>query len=128
MQRDMGNAPKARAEWPYRRAVRVCGATIGLASNNDSLITDPQYFDSMILQSLLTDFWRLESVPYDDGVDAEFWVHDVPGALLLFREEREGRRLVLEGDFTRAEQACSDNRYSLFGNIGLLFKYFLVVL
>ena len=122
------STPKACAEWPYRRAVRVCSAAIGLASNNNSLITDPQYFDSMILQSLLTDFRRLESIPYDDNVDAEFWVHDVPGAPLLFREEKEGRRLVLEGDFTRAEQACSDNRYSLFGNLGLLFKYFLVVL
>jgi len=115
-------------EWPFKRGVRICGATIGLASNNNSLITDPQYFESRILQSLLTDFWRLESVPYEGEVDAEFWVRDMPGAALCLREENEGRRLVLEGDFTAAERSCSDNRYSLFGNLGLFFKYVLVVL
>ena len=115
-------------EWPFKRGVRICGATIGLASNNGSLITDPQYFESMILQSLLTDVWRIESVAYEGGMDGEFWVHDVPGSLLSCCEENEGHRLVLEGDFSGAERSCSDNRYSLFGNLGLFFRYLLVVL
>jgi hypothetical protein len=114
-------------EWPFKRGIRICGATIGLASNNEALITDPQYFEAMILQSLLTDIWRIEDVPYADS-DAEFLVRDVPGMPLSVRQENPGLRLVLEGDFTEAERSCSDNRYSLFGNIGLLFKYLLVVL
>jgi len=32
------------------------------------------------------------------------------------------------GDFSRYERECSDNRYSLFGNLGLFFKYLLVTL
>ncbi len=112
---------------PFKRGIRICGAVIGLASNNDFLINDPQYFESMILQSLLTDVWKIEKVPYED-VDAEFWVYDISGKPLSVQSENNGRRLVLEGDFTRAEKSCSDNRYSLFGNIGLLFKYLLVVL
>jgi hypothetical protein len=119
--------PGNRDKLPFKRGVRVCGAVIGLASNNESLITDPQYFEAMILQSLLTDLWRLEDVPYD-RVDAEFWVHDVPNLPLSMREENSGRRLVLEGDFSHAEKICTDSRYSLFGNIGLFFKYLLVVL
>jgi len=115
-------------ELPFRRGVRVCGATIGLASNNNSLITDAQYFQSMILQSLLTDFWRLEDAPYDADVDAEFWVKDTPGLALSLRKEDDIRRLILEGDFSQAEATCSDRRYSLFGNLGLFFKYVLAVL
>ncbi|MCL6520316.1 MAG: hypothetical protein K6T99_10830 [Armatimonadetes bacterium] len=111
----------------FKRGVRICGATIGLASNNKFLITDPQYFEAMILQSLLTDVWRIEKVPYEN-VDAEFWVYDVAERAISFQFEKNGRRLILIGDFTKAEKLCSDNRYSLFGNIGLFFKYLLVVL
>jgi len=125
---DRSTTPKTREEWPFARGIQVCGAAIGLASNNERLITDPQYFEAKILQSLLTDLWKLEDAPYDDRVDAEFWVYDAPGISLSMREENDGRRLILEGDFTRAENSCSDNRYSLFGNIGLLFKFVLVVL
>lgn len=128
MRQDISASPTTLGEWPFKRGARVCGATIGLASNNDSLISDPQYFESIILQSLLTDFRRVENVPYDSEIDAEFWVHDLPDAPLSMREENSGRRFVLSGDFTRAERSCSDNRYSLFGNLGLLFKYFLATL
>ncbi|HET6455792.1 MAG TPA: hypothetical protein VFI02_15420 [Armatimonadota bacterium] len=121
----MARKPTYLNNFPFKRGIRVCGATIGLASNNESLITDPQYFESMILQSLLTDVWRVENVPYEN-VDAELWVHDVPGAPISL--EIDGMRLIAEGDFTEAEKSCSDNRYSLFGNLGLLFKYLLVVL
>jgi len=110
---------------PFKRAVRVCGATIGVASNNNSLISDPQYFESMILQSLLTDIWRIEDVPYQ-SLDAELCVHDVPGAKMAWT--RLGGRLLVTGDFTQAEKACSDNRYSIFGNLGLFFKYLLATL
>jgi len=126
--RDQGPvSPVVSEEWAHTRGISVCGATIGLASNNEALITDPQYFEAMILQSLLTDLWRIEKAPYD-GADAEFWVRDAHGLPLSMREEEAGRRLVLEGDFSEAERSCSDNRYSLFGNIGLLFKYLLTVL
>ena len=121
----MAGAPINLDSLPFRRGIRVCGATIGLASNNNALITDPQYFESMILQSLLTDVWRVESVPYEH-IDAEFWIHDQPGAPMSLWQE--GGRLIVEGAFAEAEKSCSDNRYSLFGNLGLLFKYLLVVL
>ena len=121
----MAGSPINMNSLPFKRGIRICGATIGLASNNKSLITDPQYFEAMILQSLLTDVWRVESVPYEH-VDAGLWVHDLPGAPISLKIE--DRRLIAEGDFTEAEKSCSDNRYSLFGNLGLLFKYLLVVL
>ena len=121
----MAGIPINANSLPFKRGIRVCGVTIGLASNNNSLITDPQYFQSMILQSLLTDVWRVESVPYEH-VDAEFGIHDLPGARMSLRAE--GMRLIAEGDFTEAEKSCSDNRYSLFGNLGLLFKYLLMTL
>lgn len=117
--------PGNRDELPFKRGVRVCGAVVGLASNNESLITDPQYFESMILQSLLTDFWRIESVPWEN-VEAMLFLHDVPGAELQCT--RFGGRLFVTGDFTRVEKSCSDNRYSLFGNLGLFFKFLLATL
>ena len=121
----MAGSPINMNSLPFKRGIRVCGATVGLASNNNSLITDPQYFESMILQSLLTDVWRVEGVPYEH-VDAELWVRDLPGAPMSLVQF--GGRLLVTGDFTEAEKSCSDNRYSLFGNLGLLFKYLLATL
>ena len=121
----MTGIPNDLNSWPFKRGVRVCGATMGLASNNNTLITDPQYLESMILQSLLTDVWRVESVPYE-RVDAELWIHDQPGMPMSLRQEPG--RLIAEGDFSGAEESCSDNRYSLFGNLGLFFKYLLATL
>jgi hypothetical protein len=106
-----------------RRAVRVVHARLGLVSNNGPLIDADEYFRGRVPQSLLTDYHRVDEVPWDAAhpVDAEVHVLDLPGvapAITLGLDRAEA-----VGDWTACEAAASDRRYSLFGNLGFLFRY-----
>jgi hypothetical protein len=110
----------------HRRAIRIVRARLGLVSNNRDLISRPEYFAHQVPQSLLTDYHRVDDVDWTDGIDAEVRVLDLPG---LEPEIVAGADTVLAaGDWTAAEAAASDRRYTLFGNLGFLFRYTLVTL
>ena len=111
----------------HRRAIRIVRTRLGLVSNNRELLTRSEYFADRVPQSLLTDYHRIEDVPWDGampgplGVDAEIRILDTPGldpAITL-----EPDRVLAVGDWTALEAANSDRRYSLFGNLGFLFRY-----
>jgi len=110
----------------YKRAVKIVEARMGILSNNEKLITESRYFEGQVMESLLTDIHSIQPIPFTDDLDSYFVVIDDP--------EVEPQVKVTEkvctatGDFTRYEKECSDNRYSLFGNLGLFFKYLLVTL
>jgi hypothetical protein len=110
----------------YKRAVRIAQARIGIVSNNEKLITEPRYFEGQILESLLTDIHSIHPIPYSEDLDAFFIAIDDPKVEPQVRVTE--KILFATGDFTRYERDCSDNRYSLFGNLGLFFKYLLVTL
>ncbi len=110
----------------YKRAVKILEARIGLVSNNEKLITEPRYFEGQVMESLLTDIHSIHSIPYTDDLDAYFVVIDDPH--LEPQVKISDKICYCTGDFTRYEKECSDNRYSLFGNLGLFFKYLLVTL
>jgi hypothetical protein len=110
----------------YRRAVKVVQAKIGIVSNNEKLITEPRYFEGQVLESLLTDIHSLESIPYSENLDAYFVAIDDQNVQPEVKVTE--KVLFATGDFTRYEKECSDNRRSLFGNMGLFFKYLLVTL
>lgn len=110
----------------HRRAVKIAQARIGIVSNNEKLITEPRYFEAQILESLLTDIHSIEPIPYHEGLDAYFIATDDPNVEPQVKVTE--KVLFAAGDFTRYEKECSDNRYSLFGNLGLFFKYLLVTL
>jgi hypothetical protein len=104
-----------------RRAIRICRTRLGLVSNNRDLIRRAEYFSDRVPQSLLTDYHRVDEVPWAEGVDAEVRVLDVPG---LAPDIAAGPdRVVAAGDWTALEAAASDRRYTLFGNLGFLFRY-----
>lgn len=108
----------------HRRAIRIVHARLGLVSNDRDLLTRSEYFSDRVPQSLLTDYHRVDDVPWDGapaGVDAEIRIIDTPGldpAITL-----EPDRVLAVGDWTALEAANSDRRYSLFGNLGFLFRY-----
>ena len=99
---------------------------MGILSNNEKLIHEPRYFEGQVMESLLTEYPFHRDDPF----------YRRPGLLLRGhrRSPREPQVKVTDkictatGDFTRYEKECSDNRYSLFGNLGLFFKYLLVTL
>jgi hypothetical protein len=113
----------------HRRAIRIVHARLGLVSNNRELVTRSEYFADRVPQSLLTDYHRVEDLAWDGAraaVDAEIRVLDVPG---LEPAVTVGHDQVLAaGDWTAAEAANTDRRYSLFGNLGFLFRYTIHVL
>src|SRR5262245_62829647 len=108
----------------HRRAIRIVHTRLGLVSNNRDLLTRSEYFTDRVPQSLLTDYHRVDDVPWDGaaaGVDAEIRIVDAPGlapAIAL-----EPGRVQAVGDWTALEAANSDRRYSLFGNLGFVFRY-----
>ena len=110
----------------YKRAVKVAQARIGIVSNDEKLVTEPRYFEGQVLESLLTDIHSIQSIPYSEDLDAYFIAIDDPGVEPQVRVTE--KILYATGDFSRYEKECSDNRYSLFGNLGLFFKYLLVTL
>ena len=108
----------------HRRAIRIVHARLGLVSNNRELITRSEYFTDRVPQSLLTDYHRVDDLPWDGGpagVDAEIRIIDTPGLAPAIALEPD--RVLAVGDWTALEATNSDRRYSLFGNLGFLFRY-----
>jgi hypothetical protein len=110
----------------YQRAVKIGQARIGIVSNDEKLITEPRYFEGQILESLLTDIHSIQSIPYGDDLDAYFIAID--DSRVEPQVKITEKVLFATGDFSRYESERSDNRYSLFGNLGIFFKYLLVTL
>jgi hypothetical protein len=108
----------------HRRAIRILHARLGLVSNNAELLTRSEYFTDRVPQSLLTDYHRVDDVPWDGGpggVDTEIRIVDTPGLSPAIALEPD--RVLAVGDWTALEAANSDRRYSLFGNLGFVFRY-----
>lgn len=110
----------------FKRAVKILAARIGLVSNNKQLITEPKYFEGQVMESLLTDIHSIKRIPFSNDLDAYFVVIDEPNAPPQVKVT--GKVLTATGDFSRYEKECSDNRYSLFGNLGLFFKFLMATL
>jgi hypothetical protein len=108
----------------HRRAIRIVHTRLGLVSNQRELLTRSEYFTDRVPQSLLTDYHRVDDVPWDGGpagVDAEIRILDTPGLAPAIALEPD--RVLAVGDWTALEAANSDRRYSLFGNLGFVFRY-----
>lgn len=108
----------------FRRAIRIVHTRLGLVSNNRELLTRSEYFTDRVPQSLLTDYHRVDDVPWDGaptGVDAEIRIVDTPGLAPAIALEPD--RVLAVGDWTALEASNSDRRYSLFGNLGFVFRY-----
>lgn len=110
----------------YKRAVKIVDARMGIISNNEKLITEARYFEGQVMESLLTDIHSIEPIPFRADLDSYFVVIDDPH--IQPQVKITEKVCTCSGDFSRYEKECSDNRYSLFGNLGLFFKYLLVTL
>jgi hypothetical protein len=109
----------------YKRAIGCLDARIGIVSNNNALMRDARYFESDRLESLLTNVHRLPEVSYEN-IDAEVLVLDDPH-IQPYVSVGE-RTCTCAGDFSSWERDCKDIRYSVFGNLGLFFRYSLAAL
>ncbi len=110
----------------FRRGIKICEARMGLVSNNRELVTRAEYFSDRVMQSLLTDYHKVEEIPWAQDLDAQIDILDVPGAAPEITLNRN--RALVVGDWTALETKASDRRYTLFGNLGFLFRYTIRVL
>ena len=110
-----------------RRAVRFVHARIGLVSNNQNLINNPEFFESRaVIQSLVTNVLAVPEIPYAEPLDARMVILDLPQAQPSVHVGAD--EVFAVADFSALEAACSDRRCSLFGNLGLFFRFALAVL
>jgi len=111
----------------YKRAVQIVRAKFGLVSNKRELIFTPEFFENRgLIQCLLTDVYRVDDIPFNEELDAYIYVYDVedvpPTVVVTDREVR------VVGNISQLDAQMVDRRYSLFGNLGLFFRYSLATL
>lgn len=110
-----------------RRAVGMVQARIGLLSNSPQLISNPEFFTSRtVIQSLVTNVLAVPEIAYEEPLDARMVILDVPEALPAVRVGED--EVLAVADFSALEAACSDRRCTLFGNLGVFFRFGLAVL
>lgn len=110
------------------RAISVLKATIGILSNNPSLIYNKEYFEENVIHSLLADFHEIKDVRFTADLDAYFYVFDYKGVNpeILVSDNRD--RVVAIGDFSTLEKLVTDKRLTLFSNLGILARLILSTL
>jgi len=107
-----------------KRGIKILRATFGVISNREELLSD--IFFSVAYESLLTDYHRVETIPFTDDLDCYIIIHDDPQ--MPPRITVENDQIYVTGAIEKATRECSDLRYTLFGNEGLLFRYVMRVL
>jgi hypothetical protein len=111
--------------WPHSRGLRILGITYGLASNNRDLIFNPEFFEPGEIQSQITNWCKIEHIPY--GPDLDACCHFLDDSTVPFEVTIGERELFVQGDLSRLDREGCDRRWSLLGNVGLFFRYALTV-
>ncbi|MBN2408466.1 MAG: hypothetical protein JXE07_01915 [Candidatus Aminicenantes bacterium] len=111
-----------RSEW--RSGVRILEATLAIRSNRKSLL--PVLPPPLAVSSLHTDFREVEKIPYPAGADGSIRIKDDPAVPPHFRIP--GGKAVIEGPLISLARRASDLRFSLWGNLGLLYRLTLFLL
>ena len=107
----------------YRLALKILRATVGIETDNKKLL--PHLPFTLEVKSLLTDFHRIDPIPYTDDLDGYIRILESPEAP---RYERQGRGYIFSGPFEELSRSVSDPRFSFWGNQGFLYRYALYLL
>ncbi len=109
-----------------QRRYRVVTATVGVASNAESLVDDPKYFDEVTWECLRNDYHRLLRLTEDAPLDGELLIHDCdrPQLDVVLQDALA----MVTGPVTALERGAKDRRYALLGTQGYLYRFILYVL
>ena len=107
----------------FRTAVKILEATVGIESNIKAFLP-PISFDVEV-KSLLTDFHRVDRIPYADDLDGYIKILDSRSPL---HYDRRGEKFVFSGPFKERTRESSDPRFTFWGNQGFLYRYVLYLL
>lgn len=111
------------ADRNYETAVKIGPATVGIRSNSAEIL--PVLPPPIEVASLLTDFYDIQEIPYADDLDGYIRIQDTEDAP---HYSFSGDTLFLSGPLRKMAQEASDPRFSLWGNLGLLFRLTLFLL
>ena len=107
-----------------KKAFKILKSKFGIHVNKKELI--PNLFFSVNYESLLTDFFAVEEIAYNDNLDFYITMLDNPN--MPFKISFLDREIILTGSILKATNDTSDLRFTIFGNEGLLFRYVLAAL
>jgi len=107
----------------FQTAVKILKATIGIQSNQEGLL--PFLPFGVEVESLLTDFRRVEQISYTESLDGSISVEDAE-EVPTFESHDTG--VIFKGPFSRLQKEASDPRLTLWGNQGFLYRYALYLL
>lgn len=107
----------------FNTAVKILQATIGIQSNREQLL--PHLTLETKIESLLTDFRSVETIPYYPNLDGHISIQENNSGPSF--ENQEGH-FLFEGPFLKLQKRASDPRYTLWGNQGFLYRYTLYLL
>ncbi len=110
----------------HTRAIKIIEATFGLVSNSRWLLHNPEFFSEYKMQCLLTDVYRIEDIPFGPNLDAYLYLIDQPNVPPGMKVT--DREMWVAGPISELDARMADRRYSVFGNLGLLFKYSMATL
>lgn len=113
----------ASISFPETRGFRILGLTHGLASNNGELIHNPVHFEAGEIYTQITNWEKLESIPYAPGMDTYCHLLDDPNLPFAIQTDKT---LFIQGDLSRLERETKDHRLDILGNIGIWFRWALV--
>ena len=108
----------------YKRAVKILKVRWALLSNKKSLL--PELPIKPEFESLLTDFHKVEQIPWRGDFDAKLLIIDQPDTEVCL-QVCDGMTIAT-GNLSNLTKQARDLRYSLFGNEGLLFRQTLKLL
>ena len=114
---------RKKEESVHRTGVKILEARIGIESNSKELL--PEFPLKVEVPSLLTDFKSVEEIPYSQDLDGYITVED-SGRKPSF--EYSGGHAQFRGSFCKLAREATDQRFSLWGNQGFLYRYSLYLL
>ncbi len=107
----------------HTSAVQIGPLRVGIVSNHPAHI--PDFPGKIEVKSLLTDFLRIEPLPYAEGLDGYIHIEEADEPpRCSFTEDT----VTLRGPILELAGRASDARYSLWGNQGLLYRFALHLL
>jgi len=107
----------------FQTAVKILKATTRILSNTNDIL--PSMPLGVKVESLLTDFHRVEQISPGEDLDGSITIENEPGTPAY---EWEDDGVIFKGPFSQLQKNASDLRYSFWGNQGFLFRYTLYLL
>jgi hypothetical protein len=107
----------------FQTAARILKATIGIQTYKEDLLLHLP--PEVAVESLLTDFRRVEQISFKKGLDGYIFIEEAEGDPSY---EIRDNGVFFKGPFSRLQRQASDPRHTLWGNQGFLYRYALHLL